>query len=1066
MPSLPPLQPYQWETPWGSNYNDGNQIVVHALDEQDNPYYLHVTGYPSHLQVILPFRVGGKPWSVDLLNLFRMSIINSSKKMGAPVIKACISDKKKLLYGDAYRKMYSLELFFSNEAHMRCFRKKLPKSYRLRGVPDPLTLKIGEDNVPLVSKILDTLNISACTWIECMDYQEVSLHERRSNLVREYNVPYDAIKGCDNQARLSHPGMLSFDLETYSHRHKKMPDALNDMHEAYIISLIYQRVGLPDTRKRIVLLHGDTLPVTDRFPDALVCKFDSEIETIEAFMNYILELDPEIITGYNIDGYDWNYLNTRISRHLLEWPALGRTVDKPSTFIKKEGDNKRTYDSYHVAIDGRVNLDLLKVMQKKYTDMRSYNLNYMANRVIGASKDSVTPEEMFIAYEGMRRALDDKTLTPEEKHALLDEMRRVTEYCIIDSDLVIDMMEAINYWLEVVALANICYINPTEVINRGQTCRGRAIVYRSARNTGRIYHVPDDVEDIIYDFSGGHVFAPEIGIWRYVPILDFASLYPSIMIVYNICYTTWLHPRYWDKVDLSKYNELYYTVTHKETVKVMNDKGKLVNKVVETKERKKAYFLKREYRVGLLPAKLQELTNERRRVRAAGAVHDGNASILSYALSMLSYARGEQSSLPQLADEHRKADQCHKDILSHVLDKSNEEVEEYMRDKLDDFTSRCRYEKLQGDTAEVQQLALKVTSNAIYGFLGTRNGGLPFFIAAGCVTEKGREHIIQSAEDVTRLFGAKVVYGDTDSIMPYLGLKSGAECVYWGYKMEQYFNGIKPGDEDVDGVVWPEGKPGVLPEGLIMEFEKGTNIFNLRKKGYMYNMITLKGDFKMETYIDENGEKKTRKAIYYKGVEIVRRDKIICVSRAIDQVARMIMDGEDYVKVSFHFIKKCKEMLSGKLSPEDYTMTMGVNGSYSDKCNHMMKKFSQRLKQQGNPPQPGERLTFLFVEHEDKKAGAGDKAMLLKDYLSNKDDVKIDYLNCIAKTFNLMHQMYKAVYSDTHLANIRYKPKGGHLYRTALTISEMIHCLVKDGKSLSQLEMAILMKSKSIITLS
>lgn len=67
---------------------------------------------------------------------------------------------------------------------------------------------------------------------------------------------------------------------------------------------------------------------------------------------------------------------------------------------------------------------------------------------------------------------------------------------------------------------------------------------------------------------------------------------------------------------------------------------------------------------------------------------------------------------------------------------------------------------------EGRQLALKISANSVYGFTGATVGQLPCLQISASVTAFGRKMIEQTKNSVERLYpGAKVIYGDTDSVM-------------------------------------------------------------------------------------------------------------------------------------------------------------------------------------------------------------------------------------------------------------------------------------------------------------
>jgi DNA polymerase delta subunit 1 len=92
-----------------------------------------------------------------------------------------------------------------------------------------------------------------------------------------------------------------------------------------------------------------------------------------------------------------------------------------------------------------------------------------------------------------------------------------------------------------------------------------------------------------------------------------------------------------------------------------------------------------------------------------------------------------------------------------------------------------RYAILDG-----RQLALKVSSNSVYGFTGASIGPLPCLAISAGTTAFGRLGIEATKAEVEREFGYTVVYGDTDSVMVNTGLTDVADALAVGVKMAKH----------------------------------------------------------------------------------------------------------------------------------------------------------------------------------------------------------------------------------------------------------------------------------------
>ena len=163
------------------------------------------------------------------------------------------------------------------------------------------------------------------------------------------------------------------------------------------IGTTVQRFGEPDC----FLKHIITLGGCDPIEGAHVESYETEEEVLLNWTRFIQELDPDIITGYNIFGFDFSFMWTRAEelgiidefsllgreRHLVKDPETNKLSKewetKPCKLeIKKLsssalGDNVLNY----ISMGGRILMDLLKVVQKDF-NLVSYKLDYVAETFI------------------------------------------------------------------------------------------------------------------------------------------------------------------------------------------------------------------------------------------------------------------------------------------------------------------------------------------------------------------------------------------------------------------------------------------------------------------------------------------------------------------------------------------------------------------------------------------------------------------------------------------------------------------------------------------------------------
>lgn len=267
-----------------------------------------------------------------------------------------------------------------------------------------------------------------------------------------------------------------------------------------------------------------------------------------------------------------------------------------------------------------------------------------------------------------------------------------------------------------------CFVNYTEMarvtgvpfnylLARGQQIKVVSQLYRKANEDG--YVVPSvKTEGSDEQYEGATVIEPERGYYD-VPIatLDFASLYPSIMMAHNLCYTTLVDKRTIDELELVK--DVDYILTPN------ND-----------------YFVTTKRRKGLLAIVLEDLLSARKKAKADLKVEKD-----PFKRAVLD---GRQLALKVPSNPSRRPS---KSALEADL-----------------FFPRLFP-------------SLQISANSVYGFTGATVGKLPCLAISSSVTAYGRQMIEMTKQEVEEKYSiangakydARVIYGDTDSVMVKFG---------------------------------------------------------------------------------------------------------------------------------------------------------------------------------------------------------------------------------------------------------------------------------------------------------
>ena len=224
--------------------------------------------------------------------------------------------------------------------------------------------------------------------------------------------------------------------------------------------------------------------------------------------------------------------------------------------------------------------------------------------------------------------------------------------------------------------------------------------------------------------------------------------------------------------------------------------------------------------------------------------------------------------------------------------------------------------QLQYDVLEKRQLAYKVSANSVYGAYGTRKGYLPFLPGAQCTTALGRHNILKAGRYIQDTYGAKVVYGDTDSVYVNFPTQSlGTHAELWDFceKVEKEINSLF-----------------IKPMHLSFESAIYDRFFILTKKRY----VCLKAD--------RNGKISDKLTI--RGVLLTRRDNASLVRSLYKTVVMAAFYRENKDTVIDAILEYVQRMFTRDHALEDYIVTKSIGDVADYKVRDLPQDIEKRQK--------------------------------------------------------------------------------------------------------------------------
>jgi DNA polymerase-2 len=234
----------------------------------------------------------------------------------------------------------------------------------------------------------------------------------------------------------------------------------------------------------------------------------SEKELIRRFLAYVEELDPDVITGWNVVDFDLTVLARVAHNHGIRC-TLGRNQEELR--IRKDASFSR---ESRAVLYGRQVLDGLALMRGAFYKLDDYKLETAAQAILGRGK--------LIA--GADRAA-------EIEKAFSDDPQHLVDYNLQDARLVSDILDATG--LVDLAIER-SLLTGMQLDRVGAAIASIDSLYLpELRRRGRVapsVHVAAEPEAI----SGGYVMSSKPGLYRNVLVFDFKSLYPSIIRTFNL----------------------------------------------------------------------------------------------------------------------------------------------------------------------------------------------------------------------------------------------------------------------------------------------------------------------------------------------------------------------------------------------------------------------------------------------------------------------------------------------------------------------------------------------------
>ena len=310
--------------------------------------------------------------------------------------------------------------------------------------PCELNFILYEANVEPFIRFCHIQNIKLCGWCEIEKYRDSD----NSRCQIDISCKWPNIKPF-NKRSIAKFSIISFDIETFSERAvKKQKNIFPDKNlESDVIFQIGSTLHVFGTNEKIEF--GFTLKspkdndCTEQ-DSIITLKYSTEKELLQGWIKFIRKIDPDVLTGYNINTFDWDYIFTRCKMLNIELDLyyLSRLYDKPAEFKEQKlktaayGENEFKF----LYCYGIYNSDLYTII-KREQKLPSYKLDLVAKHYIADQKDPLSPLDLFNYSIGTA-----------------NQVATVLKYCLKDCTLVINLILKLCIFTNNIGMANVTHV--------------------------------------------------------------------------------------------------------------------------------------------------------------------------------------------------------------------------------------------------------------------------------------------------------------------------------------------------------------------------------------------------------------------------------------------------------------------------------------------------------------------------------------------------------------------------------------------------------------------------------
>jgi len=644
----------------------------------------------------------------------KLLVTGLKSKMPSELSATMVPDKCKLVRRMIFNGFTNKELFkfarlvFVNSSAIKYSRKIFSRAVKFEGLPYR-KYDVFEATLDSLLQLIQVREVGSCGWIQANNCRPNPLVATTADIsvICKFTDLHPLIENSISPIK-----RLSYDIECVCQCDDEgFPNYRRRKDPIIQIGATFRIYPHKSSYLKAIVTQKKCDPIDD--PNVEVYDQLTEKQLLLKFRDLINRENPDILYGYNTSGFDDLYIYERAKLLGIEkeFMKMSRNRYFPSRFQEKKlsssglGQNILKF----IGSIGRINIDVMKVIQRD-DKLPNYKLDSVSEHYLGDHKEDLGHKQLFANF------IEGK---PEQ-------IREIAVYCIKDCELVHDLVDYLNIIPNNMSMSSVSIVPLSYIFMRGQGIKIYSLTSARCRKYNTL------IKDIGTEtdnekFAGAYVYEPEKAQLFKDPVvvLDFNSLYPSIMIAENFSQDTLVDNPKYDNLPGIKYNTYSYTNPETGVVK----QAKYVDHIANPELK------------GILPMILEYLLDERKETRV-------QIKVLSQVLDQIAANDNADKIEAALRANERLPNTIRiPDVMQMLKNKEIEDTITLIKSKimiLDAF-----------------QLAFKITANSIYGQCGSSFSKIRCKAISACVTAHGKKMLQLSQKHAEDKYGAECIYGDS-----------------------------------------------------------------------------------------------------------------------------------------------------------------------------------------------------------------------------------------------------------------------------------------------------------------